>query len=153
MKEYTLLIGGQAVAGDATMDVINPATGKVLAQCPRASVEQANAAVAAARNAFPVWSATPLAERRAALNRLADAMEANIQDLARQLTLEQGKPLKDATEEIGGAAFLAELSERVPSAANVAQYARIVKDKAVLRSLILNLLSPLCKNSTVGSIS
>ncbi len=39
-------------------------------------------------------------------------------------------------EEIGGAAYLAELSERVPTAANVAQYARIVKDKAVLRSLI-----------------
>ncbi len=43
---------------------------------------------------------------------------------------------RNELEEVGGAAFLAELSERVPTAANVAQYARIVKDKAVLRALI-----------------
>jgi replicative DNA helicase len=43
---------------------------------------------------------------------------------------------RNELEEIGGAAFLAELSERVPTAANVAQYARIVKDKAILRALI-----------------
>ncbi len=43
---------------------------------------------------------------------------------------------RNELEEVGGAAYLAELSERVPTAANVAQYARIVKDKAVLRALI-----------------
>ena len=43
---------------------------------------------------------------------------------------------RNELEEIGGATYLAELSERVPTAANVAQYARIVKDKAVLRALI-----------------
>ncbi len=43
---------------------------------------------------------------------------------------------RNELEEVGGATYLAELSERVPTAANVAQYARIVKDKAVLRALI-----------------
>ncbi len=43
---------------------------------------------------------------------------------------------RNELDEIGGATYLAELSERVPTSANVAQYARIVKDKAVLRSLI-----------------
>lgn len=104
MNQYKLLIGGQLVDGASTMDVINPATGKVCAQSPRGSVDQANAAVAAAKTAFPAWSATPVEERRGALVRLAEAMEANIEKLAEQLTTEQGKPLADARVEIGGAA-------------------------------------------------
>jgi replicative DNA helicase len=48
---------------------------------------------------------------------------------------------RNELEEVGGATFLAELSERVPTAANVAQYARIVKDKAILRALITTMNS------------
>ena len=53
MKEYKLLINGQFVAGATTMEVINPATGKVLAMCPRADASQADLAVKAAKAAFP----------------------------------------------------------------------------------------------------
>ena len=47
MSDYKLLIGGKLVAGDATMEVINPANEAVLAVCPRGSERQLNEAVAA----------------------------------------------------------------------------------------------------------
>lgn len=101
-QAYKLLIGGKLVDGDATMDVINPATEEVLAACPRASEAQLNEAVAAAKAAFPAWAATPIGERRKALVAIADAVEAEAGDFARLLTQEQGKPLQDATGEIYG---------------------------------------------------
>lgn len=107
MKEFKLLIGGVQVAGDSTMDVINPATGTVLTACPRASVAQANAAVAAAKEAFPAWSAKTYAERAAVLGKYADAIEARFTEFTTLLTQEQGKPTADAQWEIGGTlAFL-----------------------------------------------
>ncbi|MEX1154760.1 aldehyde dehydrogenase family protein, partial [Parvibaculum sp.] len=104
MSAYKLLIGGKLVDGDMTMDVINPATEEVLTKCPRASEAQLNAAVAAAKAAFPTWSATPIAERKQALLKIADVIEANGAELARLLTQEQGKPLADATGEVYGTA-------------------------------------------------
>ncbi|ODT87524.1 aldehyde dehydrogenase family protein [Phenylobacterium sp. SCN 70-31] len=103
MSDYRLLIGGELVAGDATLDVVNPATEEVFATCARASQAHLDQAVAAAQAAFPAWSATPIDERRAVLVKIADAIQANLQDLARLLTQEQGKPLADATGEIFGA--------------------------------------------------
>ena len=101
---YSLLIGGKLVAGDLSMDVINPATEEVLAQCPRASKAQLDQAVAAAKTAFPAWSKSPIAERKAAINAIADIIEKNAAELARLLTQEQGKPLGDATGEVYGTA-------------------------------------------------
>ena len=49
MSDYNLLIDGKMVPGDQTMPVLNPATEEVLAQCPRASKEQLDRAVAAAK--------------------------------------------------------------------------------------------------------
>ncbi len=104
MSEYKLLIDGALVDGASEMDVINPANEEVLARCPRASQGQLDQAVAAAQRAFPAWRATPIAERKAKLLAIADAIQASAADLARLLTQEQGKPLGDATGEIYGAA-------------------------------------------------
>ena len=104
MTQFKLLIDGQMVDGDAVMDVINPATEEVLAQCPRASKAQLDKAVAAAKAAFPAWSRTSPAERKKALNAIADIVEANAAELGRLLTQEQGKPLKDAIGEAYGLA-------------------------------------------------
>ena len=104
MNAYKLLIDGHLVDGDLTMDVINPATEEVLAQCPRGSKAQLNQAVAAAKAAFPAWSKTSMAERKKVLNAIADVVEANAAELARLLTQEQGKPLGDATAEAYGLA-------------------------------------------------
>jgi acyl-CoA reductase-like NAD-dependent aldehyde dehydrogenase len=104
MSEYRLLINGELVPGDSTMDVINPANEEVLAVCPRASEAQLNKAVAAAKAAFPAWSAKPIAERKQVVNAIADVIEANATELAQLLTQEQGKPIGDAIGEIYGTA-------------------------------------------------
>lgn len=100
MSDYKLLIGGKLVDGDATMDVINPATEEVLAICPRGSVRQLDEAVAAGKKAFKAWAKTPMAERRACIMKFADAIEARLDEFARLLTQEQGKPLSESTAEI-----------------------------------------------------
>src|SRR6201989_1823114 len=100
MSDYSLLIDGKMVPGDLTMPVLNPATEEVLAQCPRASKDQLDKAVAAAKAAYPAWAATPIEERRKLVVKMADAIEANAGDLARILTSETGKPLADATGEV-----------------------------------------------------
>jgi acyl-CoA reductase-like NAD-dependent aldehyde dehydrogenase len=122
MTAFHLVIGGDLVEGAAgTIPVVNPATEQVVAQCPRANGAQLEAAVAAAKGAFPAWAALPIADRRAALMRVADEMEARLDELARLLTAEQGKPLARAAEEIGGSAFILralaslDLEERVVS--------------------------------------
>lgn len=107
MSDYKMLINGQLVVGDATMDVINPATGERLAICPRGSSAQMDAAIGAAKRAQPGWAARPLHERQAALVRLADDLDASSADFARLLTMEQGKPLAEATAEVAyTAAFM-----------------------------------------------
>lgn len=100
MTEYRLLIDGKLVAGDATMEVVNPANEQVLATAPRASAAQLDAAVAAARAAFPAWAARPIEDRRALVLELADRIEAEAESLARLLTQEQGKPLPESQAEI-----------------------------------------------------
>jgi acyl-CoA reductase-like NAD-dependent aldehyde dehydrogenase len=100
LGDFRLLIGGKLVPGAATFDVINPATEQVVAACPRADLAQLNQAVAAAKTAFPAWAAKTLAERRALLNKLADAIDARAPELASLLTQEQGKPLGGAFFEL-----------------------------------------------------
>jgi aldehyde dehydrogenase (NAD+) len=101
MREFKSLINGKLVPGVARLDVINPATEEVLAEAPRADRAQLNEAIAAAKAAFPAWSAKPIRERGALLVKLADALEARQDEFARLLTLEQGKPLPEAHWEIG----------------------------------------------------
>ena len=103
MSDFKMLINGALVAGDSTMEVINPATEEPVATCARASIAQLDQAVAAAKAAFPAWSKTSMDERRKVLIAIADVIQANVADLARLLTQEQGKPLADATGEVFGA--------------------------------------------------
>ena len=106
-QAFKLLIGGNLVDGDSTMDVVNPATEDVITKAPRASEGQLNDAVAAAKAAFPAWAATPIEQRRTVINAIANAIEAEAEDFARLLTQEQGKPLPDATGEVlGTVAFM-----------------------------------------------
>ena len=94
-SDYSLLINGRLVDGASTFDVINPATEEVLAACPKADLAQLNQAVAAAKAAFPAWSARPIeARRNNLLVKMADEFETRSAEIARLLTQEQGKPLK-----------------------------------------------------------
>ena len=100
MSEYKMLIGGALVTGTATMEVINPATGVAFTTVPRGTAADADAAIAAAKAAQPAWGARPMAERRLGLVALADAIAAQADELARLITLEQGKPLAEAQGEV-----------------------------------------------------
>src|SRR5262245_21429436 len=100
MSDFRLLINGRLVRGAGTLDVINPATGRTLTAAPRADQAQLDQAVAAAKTAFPAWSATSLRQRAALLVKLGEALEAEKSDFARLLAQEQGKPLPQAQWEI-----------------------------------------------------
>ena len=103
---YSLLINGRSLAAPQTLDVINPATGTVFAHCPAAGREQVDAAVAAARIAWPAWKALGFAARAEYVARCAVALKAYQEPLARLLTQEQGKPLQQSMDEIDRAAAL-----------------------------------------------
>ena len=105
-QSYNFVIDGRPAQAGRHFDVTNPADGAVFAHCPAATAADLDAAVAAARRAFPGWAATPDAERKAAVNAMADIIEANAAELAELVTLEQGKPLggMGSQWEIGGAA-------------------------------------------------
>jgi acyl-CoA reductase-like NAD-dependent aldehyde dehydrogenase len=108
MQLFTQFINGQPTASDHTFDVINPANGRALARVHAGNAGHVDAAVAAARAAFPAWSKTSNAQRSALCHALADALEANLPELMELITLETGKPLHGlagvgAGMEVGGA--------------------------------------------------
>jgi acyl-CoA reductase-like NAD-dependent aldehyde dehydrogenase len=89
-------------AGGATVEATSPATGESLGEVAEGGREDARRAIAAANAAFPAWAARTGFERAALLHRVADACEARSDELARILTLDQGKPLKaEAEVEVG----------------------------------------------------
>ena len=102
---HQMLINGKMSNGSRSLDVVDPATGEVFATSACASREEIEDAVAAAAAAYPAWSATSLEERRMVLIKMAEAIEANLESIARTLTSEQGKPIADALGEVGGAAY------------------------------------------------
>ena len=86
----------------ATVEATSPATGESLGPVAEGSREDARRAIAAANAAFGAWAARTGFERGALLHRVADACERRRDELARILTLDQGKPLKaEAEVEVG----------------------------------------------------
>ena len=89
-------------ASEATVEATSPATGESLGQVTEGDREDARRAIAAAAAAFPGWAGRTGFERAAFLHRVADECERRSDDLARVLTLDQGKPLKaEAEVEVG----------------------------------------------------
>jgi acyl-CoA reductase-like NAD-dependent aldehyde dehydrogenase len=95
-EEYSLLIGGERVAAPDGYEVINPSTEKVVGMAPNASVEQAAAACSAARDAFDSWSRTPMGERCAILDRIADVLDAHRDELVPLVQAETGATMRVA---------------------------------------------------------
>ncbi|MFY0478886.1 aldehyde dehydrogenase family protein [Achromobacter marplatensis] len=100
-SDYTMTLDGRGESSAQTFDVLNPATEARIATAPDASLEQLNAAIAAARAAFAPWRDRPIAERQQALRAMADRLEAHADGFMRLLTREQGKPHADAKSEVG----------------------------------------------------
>jgi 1-pyrroline dehydrogenase len=98
VRTHQQFIGGSWVdsASGGKLDVVNPANGRVIAQVPQSSAEDVDRAVKAAAAAFQGWSRTTPAERMGMLLKLADAIEANADELTRLEAAHSGKPLNIA---------------------------------------------------------
>src|SRR5689334_9850294 len=102
-------VDGQCVqaASVQSLNVDNPATGEIIGTVPKLSAAETRQAIEAANRAFPAWSKKTAKERAAVLRRWFDLMMANQDDLARLMTIEQGKPLAESKGEVAyAAAFL-----------------------------------------------
>ncbi|MGJ9457269.1 NAD-dependent succinate-semialdehyde dehydrogenase [Oceanobacillus sp. CF4.6] len=84
----------------SVIDVINPVNGEKIKSVPRAGSEEARNAVDAAYAAFPEWSERTAYERSELLMKWHQLIHENLEDLAKTMTIEQGKPLKEAKGEI-----------------------------------------------------
>lgn len=109
--QVKLLINGQLVAGEGDVQTImNPSLGSPLTEIPEASLAQVDAAVLAADAAFADWSQTTPGQRSALLLALADAIDANAEQLARLESQNCGKP------------YSAALNDELPAVADVFRF-------------------------------
>ncbi|HEV8372504.1 MAG TPA: aldehyde dehydrogenase family protein [Actinomycetota bacterium] len=111
-------IGGTATAGGGPrIAVANPATGATVGEVPAATADEVDAAVGAAAEAFAGWRRSDTAERAGHLRRLAEAAEADADELVARLTREQGKPTLEAQGELrhflAGLRYYAEAATKV----------------------------------------
>lgn len=95
-------IGGRlrAAAANSATDVCNPATGEVLGRTPAGGPAEVSAAVAAAAAAYPGWSATPVTQRSKILIRCRQVLSERSEELARLVSLENGKTLDEARGDV-----------------------------------------------------
>lgn len=117
-EKLELLIAGEWTQGTSgkTEPVINPATEEVLGQLPHASPADLDRAIEASREGFKVWSSMTAVARQEIMERAARLMEERKQDMARNLTMEMGKPVGEAAMEldfvIGATRWYAEEGKR-----------------------------------------
>jgi succinate-semialdehyde dehydrogenase/glutarate-semialdehyde dehydrogenase len=119
LLRHHALIDGEWLAADdgSTITVVNPSTGDTLGQVPRMGRAETRRAIEAAERALPAWRELSAKARATALRRWYELILENQEDLARIMTLEQGKPLAEAQGEVVfGAAYIewyAEEAKRV----------------------------------------
>lgn len=101
---FTATIDGKPVSTDTVLRIVNPATEAVIGEAPDCGEAELDAAVDAARRAFPEWRALPIEARQAKLLALGAAIAEHKDELMRLLTAEQGKPHADAMGDVLGGA-------------------------------------------------
>ena len=134
LRRQTFIDGKWADADTAaTFPVTNPADGALIVTVPDAGRAETRRAIDAAAVAFPNWSARPAKQRTVILRRWMELIRANLDDLAVIMTVEQGKPLKEARGEINTGAntleWFAEEARRV--------YGDIVPEPAADRRIVV----------------
>jgi 5-carboxymethyl-2-hydroxymuconic-semialdehyde dehydrogenase len=94
------LIDGSAVPGAQYFATVNPATQEVLAEVARGGEREIDAAVSAAKAAFPAWAGRPAAERAALMRRLGDLIAADVPGIARTETLDTGQVIAQTAKQL-----------------------------------------------------
>jgi succinate-semialdehyde dehydrogenase/glutarate-semialdehyde dehydrogenase len=97
----------QAASGES-LPVDNPATGEIIGRVPKTGAAETRRAIEAANRVFPAWSKRTAKERAGVLRKWFDLVMANQEDLARLMTIEQGKPLTESRGEVAYAASFLE---------------------------------------------
>ena len=100
VRRYAMLLDGELVDGASSIPVVDPATEEIIAHAPAADASQLEQAVASAKAAFDGWKNVAHAERVALIHRIADAIEARREEIARIITLEVGKPIAAARADV-----------------------------------------------------
>src|SRR6185437_1340416 len=100
MRDIAHIIAGKTVTGANRTPVFNPATGEESAQVASGGAAEIDAAVTAARAAFPAWAATPPAKRAKTMYEMRRLLEARKEELARAISAEHGKTHADALGEV-----------------------------------------------------
>jgi len=102
VAQYQNFVGGKWVdaAEGKTAEILNPATGETIAEVPQGTQADVDRAVAAAKGALPEWLETTPGERAEMLLKLADALDANAEELAQIESQNVGKPLPYARDEL-----------------------------------------------------
>ncbi|MDP1534109.1 MAG: aldehyde dehydrogenase family protein, partial [Rubrivivax sp.] len=124
-----LLINNEwrAARGGATLKVHNPANGKEIGTVAKATIADLDDALASAAKGFAIWRNTPAMERAKVMRAAAQLLRERSADIARLMTLEQGKPLAEAKVEVASASdvieYFAEEGKRV--------YGRVVAPRAM----------------------
>jgi len=105
-KTREFFVGGEHVSASADEYLVtrNPSTGEPIARVAAAAAKDIDAAVTAAREAFPAWRDTPPNERGRVLYRVGQAIRENRRELAEIESLDQGKPISQAESDMDGAA-------------------------------------------------
>ena len=115
-----------APSAHETLDVIAPATGEVLARVPLSARADLDAAVAAARDALPVWRAVSVIQRARFLFALREGLSARSEEMAQCVTAEMGKTIADARAEVARMIEMVEAATAVPTT----MQGRILEDVA-----------------------
>jgi succinate-semialdehyde dehydrogenase / glutarate-semialdehyde dehydrogenase len=129
------LIGGErrSAADGRTLPVHNPADGQLLGSVPDSGAADAARAVDAAANAFATWKDTTAKERSSLLKAWFAALNEHREDLARLISLEQGKPLAESRAEVAyGASFVEWFAEEAKRA-----YGEVIPETVKGRKLLV----------------
>ncbi len=116
MEKIMNYIGGQWIEpqGRDFFDVVNPATGELLARTPMCGKAEVEAATQAATAALPAWRQTPAQERIQFLFKLKTLLDANLDEIGRTITLECGKTLEESKAEMRRAIENVEVACGIP---------------------------------------
>lgn len=114
MKPY---IGGQWIDSQSEKynTIYDPSTGKAIAQVPQCTRDEVEAAIAAAKAAFPAWKNTPVRKRASIMMKLRNLIERDMEELTRMVATENGKCWSEAAGDVGKALEMTELACSAPS--------------------------------------